>query len=130
MRPLAIVLVVMLSGCVVNNPYVVEVNGRRVSFADFRSGSVPAGMEVLHFSPGGIKVRGTDPIDVNGLHVIADEESVTIEDQRFTVHPDSEFLVNADGSLQVQLTVPPANLRTAAPKKLEVKEATATGADQ
>ena len=108
MRLLVAVLVLTLSGCATNNPYVVEVNGRKVLFESFRSGRVPAGMEIVHFSPGGIRVVGDTPIAVNGVRVTADHESVTIEDQRFTVHPNSRFSIDAQGELQIQMRIPPA----------------------
>ena len=64
-------LLAPIAGCTVNNPYVVEINGRRVSFEELQHGSIPEGVQVLNFHPGGMRVIGDVPIDVNGLHCVS-----------------------------------------------------------
>ncbi len=113
MRSLCLIMVVGLAGCSsFGRPaFLVEMNGRKVGFEKFEAGKVPRGVEVTQFSPDSLSVQGEDPIQVNGVEVLASGDQVSIGGRKIAVDPDARIMVRKDGEVEVRL---PARAEAAA----------------
>jgi len=101
---LAAVLAAALAGCAHGRPaFVVEMNGRRLEFERFESGSIPRGIEVSRFDSASMDLTGDEPIVVNGFPVQVAGDQVTIGGRRFTVDGDARVVVDGEGTIQVEM---------------------------
>ena len=65
MRYVTIALALGLMGCGWGRPaLMVELNGRKVEFDEYRSGKIPRGVEVSHMDASSLQVQGSQPIEV------------------------------------------------------------------
>ena len=110
MRTIMVFTVLALTvGCSQHRSYVVEVNGRQVVFEDFREGKVPRGVEVTRVTTDHLAVRGAAPIEVNGMKVFAEAESLTVGGESLRVSQRASVRVREDGHVEVDLPLEPAS---------------------
>ena len=103
MRTCAILLTLMLAGC--GSPaLMVEVNGRKLEFDEYRYGKMPKGVEVSHVDSTTIQVQGDLAIEVNGIPVQAQGDGLVIGGRKITVDRDAKVLVHDNGEIEVKVS--------------------------
>ncbi len=109
MRILVLILAAGLAGCGFGRPaLMVEINGRKLEFESFQGGKIPLGSEVSYFDSKTLRVQGDQPIEVNGMAVLARGNELTIGGRKFMVDREAKILVSKQGEIQVSLNTKPS----------------------